>query len=169
MFQDEASFGRISEPSNCWVPPKYQPTAPSQRIREYKPAYCAVSPADGEVFFIVLEKCNSENMNLFLSELSRKFPEDLILLCVDKASYHTSKKLLKIPANIQFFFLPAKTPEMNPVELIWREVRKIGFKNQAFDSMGDVIIRLNETIGAISSEAFKSLTLWGWIRDIVGF
>jgi putative transposase len=118
MFQDEAGFGRISEPANCWAPPKCRPSAPCQRIREYKPVYGAVSPADGESYFVVLEKCNSENMTIYLKGLSERFQDDLILLCMDKASYHTSK-LLTVPGNIQCFFIPPRTPEMNPVELMW--------------------------------------------------
>lgn len=167
MFQDEASFGRISEPASCWVPPKCQPTAPFQRIREYKPVYGAVSPVDGDGFFMVLEKCNAENMSLYLKNLSERYEDELILLCLDKASYHTSTILLIVPKNIKLFFLPTKTPEMNPVELVWREIRKRGFKNQVFATIKAVIDRLNEIISGLTYEVIKSLSLWKWIDEIV--
>ena len=168
MFQDEASFGRISEPANCWAPPKCQPSAPSQRIREYKPVFGAVSPLDGESYFAVLEKCNSENMSIYLKGLSDKFEDDLILLCVDQASYHTST-ILKIPKNIRLFFIPPRTPEMNPVELMWREIRKRGFKNKAFASIGAVIDTFNEVVASLTNAAIISITLWGWIEKIVSY
>jgi len=168
MFQDEASFGRISEPANCWAPPKCRPSAPCQRIREYKPVYGAVSPLDGESYFMVLEKCNSENMSIYLSGLSQKFEDDLILLCVDRASYHTST-ILSVPSNIRLFFLPPRTPEMNPVELMWREIRKRGFKNKAFPSITAVIEKFNEVIKELSNESIISLTFWRWIENIVVF
>jgi len=166
MFQDEASFGRISEPANCWAPPACRPSAPCQRIREYKPVYGAVSPADGESFFMVLEKCNSENMSIYLKALSERFADDLILLCMDKASYHTSK-LLIVPINIQCFFIPPRTPEMNPVELMWREIRKRGFKNKVFASIAAVIEKFNEVIKELTKDVIKSITLWGWIDKIL--
>ena len=106
MFEDEAGFGRITEPAHCWSPPKKRPAVPFQRVRQYKTVYGAVSPIDGESIFLVLEKSNSENMNIFLKALSEKFPDDDILLCLDRAGWHTSKKLLLVPKNIVFFHLP---------------------------------------------------------------
>jgi len=115
---------------------------------------------------MVLEKCNSENMSTYLLGLSQKFKDDLILLCVDRASYHTSK-ILSVPRNIRLFFLPPRTPEMNPVELIWREIRKRGFKNKAFPSLAAVIEKFNEITKELSNESVKSITLWSWIEKIV--
>jgi putative transposase len=115
---------------------------------------------------MVLEKCNSENMSIYLSGLSQKFEDDLILLCVDRASYHTST-ILSVPPNIRLFFLPPRTPEMNPVELMWREIRKRGFKNKAFPSITAVIEKFNEVINELSNESIISLTFWSWIENIV--
>jgi len=165
-FQDEASFGRISEPAYCWSPPKERPCVPSQRIRQYKPAYGTVFPETGESFFMVLEKCNTENMAIYLKALSEQFPDDLILLCVDRASYHTTKKL-PIPSNIKLFFLLPRTPQMNPMEIVWREIRKRGFKNRIFKSMGEVIARFYEVVESLTNEALQSVSLWGWVRNIV--
>ena len=50
MFQDEAGFGRITDPAACWAPPKKRPNVPCLKIREYKSVYGAVSPLDGESF-----------------------------------------------------------------------------------------------------------------------
>jgi putative transposase len=122
MFQDEAGFGRISDPTNCWSPPKTRPVVPSQRIREYKSVYGAISPIDGDSFFMVLDKNNTENMSLFMSELSKKFPGDLILLVMDRASWHKAHAL-KSHTNIWRFYIPPRTPEMNPIEHIWAAMK----------------------------------------------
>ena len=165
MFQDEAGFGRISDPSNCWAPPKVRPIVPNQRIREYKTVYGAVSPLDGDSFFMVLEKSNTENMSLFMTELSKKYPDTLILLCMDNASWHKSNDL-KIHKNIVRFFIPPRTPEMNPIEIVWREIRKHGFKNQIFDSIHAVVQRFNNVVlQHITNDKIISLTLWPWVED----
>jgi len=166
MFSDEAGFGRISDPANCWAPPKMRPEVPSQRIREYKTVYGAVSPIDGKGYFVVLDKSNTENMSVFLQKLSEKFPDELILLCVDNASWHKSKDLI-VPKNIVRFYLPPRTPEMNPIETVWREIRKLGFKNQVFDSINAVVARFIDTVRNMTTDTIKSITLWGWIKDIV--
>ena len=166
MFQDEASFGRISEPASCWAPPKYRPVVPCQRIREYRPVYGAVSPKDGDSYFVVLEKCNSENMTIFLKGLSERFADELILLCMDRASYHTSNTVT-VPKNIILFYIPPRAPKMNPVELMWREIRKRGFKNKVFKSIHDVISKFYDVITELTHEIVKSITLWEWIYKIV--
>ena len=166
MFADEAGFGRISDPASCWAPPKTRPEVPFQRIRQYKTVYGAVSPIDGESHYEVLEKSNSENMSLFLKSLSEKFPDDLILLVVDNASWHKSKALI-VPKNIYRFFLPPRTPEMNPIEMIWREIRKLGFKNKVFDSINAVVERFNEVVNSMTKESIIDVTLWGWVEDVI--
>jgi putative transposase len=162
MFEDEAGFGRISDPAGCWAPPKNRPTVPSQRIRQYKTVYGAVSALDGDSIFLVLDKSDSENMNMFLKALAEKFPDDLILLCVDNASWHKSKKL-NVPHNIQFFYLPPRTPEMNPIEIVWREIRKIGFKNKVFDSIAAVVEKFKEVVAGLTNEDIISITSRDWM------
>ena len=164
MFEDEAGFGRISDPANCWAPPKMRPVVPSQRVREYRTVYGAVSPIDGDSFFMVLDKSNTENMSLFMAELSKKFPDSLILLCMDNASWHKSNAL-KIHKNIERFYIPPRTPEMNPIEIVWREIRKLGFKNKAFASIDEVVQQFNNIISLhITNDMIKSLTLWPWVK-----
>ena len=50
VFQDEARFGRMSNPARCWAPAGFRPIVPMQRVREYTYIYGAVCPADGESF-----------------------------------------------------------------------------------------------------------------------
>jgi len=85
-----------------------------------------------------------------------------MLLIGDGASYHTSKDLV-MPENIRFYQLPAATPEMNPTEQCWREIRTAGFKNEIFASLKDVINNFADTAATISKEIFRSITLRKWL------
>jgi putative transposase len=85
---------------------------------------------------------------------------------MDRASYHKSKGLI-IPTNIKCFYLPPRAPEMNPVELMWGEIRKRGFKNKVFASIGDVVVKFYEVIETITHETVRSITLWSWIEEVV--
>jgi len=162
MFQDEAGFGRINKPKYCWCFPGLRPTVPCHHIREYRYAYGAVEPQTGESFFLVLPYCNTDWMNAFLAELSATYPDDFILMVTDGASWHRAKGLL-IPDNIELFFLPPATPEMNPIEQIWKEIRKRGFRNEIFKTLDKVIVRLSDTICSLSNETVKSITGRDWI------
>ena len=162
MFQDEAGFGRINKPKYCWCYKGFRPTVPCQHIREYRYAYGAVDPQSGDSFFLILPYCNTDCMNIFLEKLSETYPDDYILLACDRASWHTTKAL-KIPENIAFFFLPPATPEMNPAEPIWKEIRKRGFRNEIFATLGHVMDRLEETICGLSNEVVRRITSRDWV------
>jgi len=47
MFQDEAGFGRINKPKNCWCKKGIRPSVPCHHIREYRYVYGAVEPKTG--------------------------------------------------------------------------------------------------------------------------
>lgn len=165
MFEDEAGFGRINKPKYCWCFPGFRPTVPCHHIREYRYAYGAVEPITGDSFFLVLPYSNTVCMNLFLQKLSETYPEDWILLVCDGAAWHKSKTL-NIPQNIKLFFLPPATPEMNPIEQIWKEIRKRGFRNEIFGTLDKVIDRLCDTICSLSHHAVKSITGRDWILSV---
>ncbi len=77
-------------------------------------------------------------MNEFLTQLSLIYADDYIVLAMDNAIWHKSQAL-EIPDNIEFAFIPPYTPEMNPIEQVWAESRKRGFKNRAFQTLESVI------------------------------
>jgi len=162
MFEDEAGFGRISNPAVCWAPSGVRPVVKCHHIREYEYAYGAVDPIDGESFFLVLPNSNTECMNIFLAALSEAYPNDYILMPLDNAVWHKSKTL-SVPDNIRLFYLPPRTPEMNPIEQIWKEVRKRGFKNKIFQTLDKVIDCLCDTCNSLTNNCVKSITGRDWI------
>lgn len=165
MFQDEAGFGRINKPKYCWCEKGTRPSVPCHHIREYRYAYGAVEPKTGDSFFLVMPYCNTDCMNVFFSELSKTFPKDKILLVCDGAGWHKSKAL-EIPENIELIFIPPYTPEMNPIEQIWKEIRKVGFKNEVFHSLQKVVDRLCVTIRNLSPDTIMSITSRNWLTEI---
>ena len=164
MFQDEAGFGRINKPKYCWCAKGTRPSVPCHHIREYRYAYGAVEPLTGESCFWIMPDCNTVCMNLFLKELSNQFPDDIVLLCCDGAAWHKSKTMV-IPENIVLFYIPPYTPEMNPIEQIWKEIRKLGFKNEVFPSLDKVVDRLSRTICSLLPELISRITGRSWILN----
>ncbi len=119
----------------------------------------------GEGFFLILPYCNTECMNVFLEEMSKQYLEDDILMVCDGAAWHKSKAM-KVPENITLLSIPPYTPEMNPIEQIWRELRTQGFRNEVFQTLEKVVDRLCETINNLSPEMISSITCRDWIYKI---
>ncbi len=78
---------------------------------------------------------------------------------MDKAGWHTTKQL-EVPNNIILWFLPPYSPELNPVELIWRELRSKYFNNRTFKSMNEVEDHLEYALinFAKNKESIKKIT-----------
>jgi len=165
MFEDEAGFGRINNPKYCWCPKGKRPSVPCHHIREYRYAFGAVDPMDGKDFFLVMPQCNTQCMNIYLRELAKEFPNDYILMVADGAGWHHSRGLV-IPDNIEIVCLPPYTPEMNPIEQIWRELRTRGFRNEVFSTLDKVVDRLCETIRSLSALTVQRITHTNWIAVI---
>lgn len=164
MFEDEAGFGRINKPKRCWCPKGQRPSVPCHHIREYRYAFGAVEPLSGESFFLTMSNCDTECTNIFLEKLSEQYPDDIILLVCDGAAWHKSKAL-RCPENIQLLSIPPYTPEMNPIEQIWKQIRSMGFRNEVFDSLSAVMDRLCETICLLMTDMVKSITGRQWIIE----
>ena len=52
---------------------------------------------------------------------------------------------------------------MNPIEQIWKQIRSMGFRNEVFNSLDDVMNRLCETICMVTNDMIESITGRKWI------
>ena len=123
LFADEARFGRINRPRPCWAPIGIRPEVASQLIREYIYLYGAVSPKDGTCVYLIMPRSDTACFQVFLNALSRKFARQDILLILDGAPNHRCRDLV-LPGNISLLFLPPYSPELNPKENLWEEIRE---------------------------------------------
>lgn len=164
MFQDEARFGRINDPKRCWCRAGFRPSVGKQLVREYVYAYGAFDPKGGVADFLILPFMDSQNMNIFLRELSATHANEFILLICDKASCH-SQGVLNIPNNIKLAYLPPYCPDLNPSENMWKEIREKFFTNLVFDSLDAVMDKLEEAMifYQANENIVRSITGFNWI------
>jgi len=98
--------------------------------------------------------------------LAKKFSRWHILLVIDGAGNHRADELV-IPANFTLERLPPYSPELNPQETIWDEIREKIFKNHAAKSMDEVYEKLVEGSLYIerNPELVKSMTAFPYIAS----
>jgi len=168
MFQDEARFGRMVRIRRCWSPAPSRPKVDNGYQRKFTYVYGAVSPMQGELDWKISPQMNTEQMNQFLLQVSQAHPEEFIVMVVDGASSHRSQEL-QIPENIRLHRLPGYSPELNPQEHVWDELREKEFPNRVFESMEAVISQLEAGLPrmAANTQALRSLTAWPWIISLI--
>ena len=167
MFEDEARFGRIREPHRCWAPPGVRPSVPVQMVREYEYAYAAVSPHDGVLDTLVLPQVNTEAMGVFLAEVARRHADEFILMVLDGAGWHRAKRL-PVPANMRLIPLPPWSPQLNPAEHVWDELREKYFANRWFASLDQLDAQLVTGLAILEADTprIASLTGFDWITCV---
>jgi transposase len=152
MFQDEARLGRITDPRRCWAPAGVRPEVNAQVVREYEYAFAAVSPHDGSLDTLVLPSVNTEAMSVFLAEVSQRHANEFIVMVLDGAGWHRAKRL-QVPANMRLIPLPPWSPQLNPVEHLWDEVREKWFANRVFNSLSAVEEQLLTALKTLEEDA----------------
>lgn len=168
MFQDEARFGRVRQPARCWAPARVRPIVGQQIIREYTYAYAAVSPLQGDIDSLILPDMYGDTMALFLEEIAQRYPQHYIVMVMDGAPCHRSQ-MLKIPDTIKILPLPPYSPQLNPTENIWGEMREKWFSNKTFKDMDSVEDQMVIALQALEAdkERVKSITGFDWILNSI--
>ena len=161
MFQDEGRFGSINNPRRCWAPEGFRPDVPEQIVREYTYVFTAVCPFDGTMDSLILPYVNTETMSIFLEIISSRHPKEFILMLMDQAGWHKSSKLI-IPDNIKPIWLPPYSPQCNPAEHIWEEIREKWFENHVFKSLKAVEKTLEKALIYLENDKEKIVSMTGF-------
>ena len=168
FFQDEARFGRISQLQRCWGPRGQRAIVPAQHIRQYTYVFAALEPLTGDTVSLILPWVNGEMMSLFLAETSRRYPNEHLVMVLDGAGWHKSKGLV-VPENMTLVFLPPYSPELNPVEQLWKIMRRKFFANVLFSSMKALENTLVQACCWVESakEMVHSFSYYNWIQHAI--
>jgi transposase len=81
--------------------------------------------------------------------LRQRTPEKQIIIILDNATIHKSKKVkryLEKYKQIRLFFLPAYSPEYNPVELFWKWLKPKVYGFSAFGGIEELIKRFRKVV-----------------------
>jgi len=165
MAQDEACFGRRCISRRSWAPKHIRPLVPRQIVRESMYVYAVGAPKEGKMTSLILPFAETTMMNLFLEHGSRTFSQYFLVIQVDQAGWHSAKNLV-IPENIRLIAQPASSPELNPVEHMWEEIREKAFSNRAFLSLDAVLDTLCDQLRQLEDnpKLLHSLTYFPHFR-----
>jgi hypothetical protein len=138
-FADEARIGQKNKITRRWARRGTRPAAPKDQRTASTYIFGAICPRQGKAAGLVLPYCNIAAMNLHLAEMAMAVaPGAHAVLLLDQAGWHLSDRLV-VPSNITLMPLPAKCPELNPVENVWQFIRDNWLSNRIFRSDPDIV------------------------------
>ena len=161
-------FGQHGVLTHGWAKRGTRPTAAKQMEYDWAYVFGAVCPATGESSAMIAATVNIGLMNQHLrwiSESVRATPAGEIvqvILILDNAGWHRSPRV-EWPKNITPHFLPAYSPELNPVERLWRRVRLNGLSNSILPSGELLQDRGAEAWNRLTPADIKSICRVAWL------
>lgn len=157
-------YGLISNYRRSWSKVGERTIIDSQHSFENRYLFSAVSPLSGESFHLTsIDGFDSEAAHTFLLELKKKHSNKTVIVVWDNAPCHRVKIHREIPGLI-VLFLPPYSPELNPTERFFEELRK-STANQIFKTIEDQEKAIETKLNTLSddTDAMKQLLGYEWI------
>lgn len=154
--QDETRYGLFPVISRRITLRGIKPVAEINPRYESVYLYGAVEPLTGERFFLEFSHITSECFQCFIEKFSEAFADSLNVLVLDNGRFHQAKSLA-IPENIVFVFLPPYTPELNPIERLWQDIKAKLFL-QTYKTLEAMQAKVTEILADYSDTAIAKLT-----------
>jgi putative transposase len=115
-----------------------------------------VEPTTGKVVTNIEERGNTVTFFKFLVKVCRQYPNQKVIMVVDNVRYHHAKRLKpileKYQNKLELVYLPAYSPDLNPIERIWWYMRKKISHNRYLETMDIRIEKFNELMKTFEFE-----------------
>ena len=155
--QDEARFGLMPIIRRRITASGVQPIKRAEYNFENFYLYGLTEIFSGEKFFLELPFVNGECFELFMREfLTTSDEQSFHIIFLDNASFH-SKNCFQRTENIVFINFPPYSPELNPIERFWRDMKDWLSKKEV-SSLSDLSDLIMEKLRSYTTEKIKSLT-----------
>jgi transposase len=128
-----------------WVPPEIKdPVLLHASTRKSVACYGAVSVRTGQFLRSLCPTFNVVTFETFLKRLLRHRAHDTrMVLVLDNARYHHAillKPLLRQYRTVRtLLFLPPYSPQLAPIERVWKLARRLATHNRFFATLDDVL------------------------------
>ncbi len=133
-----------------WIPPEDKdPVLLHAPTRKSVACFGAVNTRTGRLVTKFESPFNGESFLRFLKTLlkHRSHGKRLVLV-LDNARYHHARALQpwlhKKCKVLKLLFLPPYSPELNPIERVWKLTRRLATHNRHFPALEDVINAVTE-------------------------
>ncbi len=144
---DEVRFQLHGSRCRMWIPPEVKdPVVFHHPTRKSIGYFGAVRLRDGKFMFHRAETFNAETFFLFVRDLRTVSCHSgkRVEIILDNAKYHHAKLhenwRNRTPNRFSLNFLPPYSPELNPIERVWKLVRRLTTHNKYFSDINEIAI-----------------------------
>jgi putative transposase len=163
--QDETRLGLLPVIRRRITACGVQPIATVRHTFDSFYLYGAVEPTTGASFFLELPGLNTDLFQVWVDGFAAAFPDSFNIIVLDNGAFHKTK-VLRWPPHVVPIFLPPYSPELNPMERLWRDLKDqlADVVPQSMEELSDAVCTL---IQHYSHAALQSLTGFAYFVQAV--
>jgi putative transposase len=98
-----------------------------------------------------------------LELFAQAHPEDMHIIQLDNGGCHQGLDL-SLPENVILLFQPPHCPEVNPIERLWSEIKKL-LKWEWFTNLDELRFGLRKVLQHLNQTIITSVTGWTFIIE----
>jgi transposase len=172
LFGDEASFAQWGSLSYTWAPKGHQPEVPTSGIRKAYKVFGLIDYFSGRFFYKAQTgRFNSDSYAAFLRDVLTQTTQHIFVI-QDGARYHTSKAMAQFftahAARVTQVQLPAYSPDFNPIEYLWKKVKKLATHLKYFPEFTLLQAEVDKTLLHFAQTPQEIMTLMTRYCDSLG-
>jgi transposase len=128
-----------------WVPPEDKdPVLLHAPTRRSIAVFGAVNLRSGKLVTMYASPFNTESFGVFLRQVERhRDRQRRNLLILDNASYHRHPA---VPDSLSLLPLPPYSPELNPIERVWKLLRRLRVHNVYFETFQHLVDEVSDQL-----------------------
>lgn len=155
LYQDETSFHLLPVLRKMWmkIGEQVKILTPKNWNKCFS-VFGALNPLSGEIIFEIFERKNGTNFITFIELLLKKYPKDIYLV-VDRATYHRSKLVkewLAKNTRVHLIYLPTKSPQLNPIEDVWRWLKGSVAANRTYTDLEPLMQSCRKNLSSLTPQ-----------------
>jgi len=133
-----------------WVPPEIRdPVLLHAPTRKSMACFGAVSLLSGKFVRMLVPKFNTASFEAFLRKLLRHRSRNRRMVVVlDNATYHHAVALRpllrKYRRVLELLFLPPYSPQLAPIERVWKLARRLATHNRYFATLDELVAAVGD-------------------------
>ena len=130
--------------------------------------YAAVEPTTGDAFWWELPRLDADCFTVFLQQFGQHYAESLNIVLLDQAPAHVAQRVA-LPENVVLVWLPAYSPELNPVERLWEDVKSLidVLDARVRSSLAALQQHVADIIQRYTAETIASLTGYAYLVEAI--
>jgi transposase len=158
---DEMRYGLQPVTRGVWALRGQRVVAPVHPRYQWGYVFGALQVGDrGAAEFWYCPTANLEASQSFLHQLAAREPEATHVVLWDGAGFHPADGAPQVPANVRLIAFPAYSPQLNPVEKLWAQL-KDRLCNQPFTTLQQLEAVMTDFLRAFWQDARRVFSLIG--------